>query len=63
MDNKETEAAENELSEFHRDYLIRWMEYELKRQERTSESFQKERADRNGGSTNKDAPQSVVGRL
>jgi hypothetical protein len=45
MDEEEIETGENELSDFHRDYLMRYMKYEQRKQERASEIFQKERAD------------------
>jgi hypothetical protein len=31
------------LSDFHRDYLVRYLEFELERQQKVSESFLKER--------------------
>jgi ABC-type proline/glycine betaine transport system substrate-binding protein len=42
----EVEAVENELSDFHRDYVMRYMEHEQRKQERASAGFLKERASR-----------------
>jgi hypothetical protein len=36
-------VEEQELSDFHKDFLIRYMEVELKRQERVSQNFLRER--------------------
>jgi hypothetical protein len=46
QDTDDVESDDQELSDFHRDYLIRYMEVELERQERASASFLKERASR-----------------
>ena len=45
MNELTIEADEQELSDFHKDFLIRYMQVELERQERASASFLKKRAD------------------
>jgi hypothetical protein len=41
-EEKYTEAQE--LSDFHKDFLIRWMDWEWKRQELVSDAFLRERS-------------------
>lgn len=45
MSEQKAEIDDQGLSDFHRDYLMRYMEHEQRKQERTSASFRKERAD------------------
>jgi hypothetical protein len=44
MDSTDTDDRDT-LSESHKDYMIRFVQYELQRQERVSQRFLKERAD------------------
>jgi hypothetical protein len=41
---EEKYPEEQELSEFHKDFVIRWMDFELKRQQLVSDAFLKERS-------------------
>jgi hypothetical protein len=45
MDSTDTDDRDT-LSESHKDYMIRFVQYELQRQERVSQRFLKERASR-----------------
>ena len=43
MESKETDSRDC-LSDAHRDYMLRYIQYELERQERVSEQFLEEKS-------------------
>jgi hypothetical protein len=43
MNEQESERDDQGLSEFHRDYIRRWMEYELRSQQVSSDRYLSER--------------------
>jgi hypothetical protein len=63
VDNQEVQS----LSDFHIDYIRRWMEFELRRQQSSSDRFLKERAKARGVSSDqtasKDAAPTSLDRL
>jgi hypothetical protein len=62
MNEVETDERDT-LSECHRDYMARYVEFERLRQVRASASFLKERADAIGRSAAESAPESILARL